>query len=254
MSSQKKTKINKLMQRWPKNTVAVYPWLKKFGIYRQLAEKYVESGWIERVGRGAFKKEGDRLNWFGGIYTLQTHLDMTVHPAGKTALQLQGKAHYLPANFKQLKVEFFGGQNEKLPVWFKDYEWEIEIRYVMTGLFGKEKKLGLSEYDTGNFEIKISSPERAILELCYDVPGQETFDELDKIMESLVTLRPSLVQELLENCSSVKSKRLFMYYAEKNEHPWVEKIDLTRVDLGKGKRSLCKNGRYNRKYKIVVPE
>ncbi len=254
MSSHNKTKINKLMQEWPKNTVAVYPWLKRHGVYRQLADRYVKSGWIERVGRGAFKKTGDEAEWTGGIYTLQTQLGLSVHPAGKTALQLQGKAHYLPANFKQAKVVLFGSRNERLPVWFSDYKWELKIRYVMTGLFGKEDKLGFSKYDAGDFEIKISSPERAILELCYDIPSQENFDELDKIIEALGTLRPGLVQELLENCNSVKSKRLFMYYAERHEHTWLKKIDLAKVDFGKGKRTLCKNGRYDNKYKIVVPE
>ena len=35
---------------------------------------------------------------------------------------------------------------------------------------------------------------------------------------------------------------------------WVKKIDLEKVNFGKGKRSLCKNGHYDSKYKIVVPK
>ena len=44
-----------------------------------------------------------------------------------------------------------------------------------------------------------------------------------------------VVQKLLEMCRFVKVKRLFMYMAEKHRHPWVEKLDLSRIDFGKGK-------------------
>ena len=42
----------------------------------------------------------------------------------------------------------------------------------------------------------------------------------------------SAVQELLENCSSVKVKRMFLYLADKFKHLWLDLIDLSNVDLG----------------------
>lgn len=254
MGRQNRSIINNLLRSWPKNTVAVYAWLDGQGVYRQLAGTYVKSRWIERVGQGAFKRAGGDLEWSGGLYALQTQLGMSVHPAGKTALQLQGNAHYLPASLKQAKIVLFGSKKEKLPAWFKNYKWGIDIRYVMTGLFEKDIALGLTTYNTGNYEIKISSPERAALEFCYDVPIRESFDELDQIMSGLITLRPRMVQELLEKCGSIKAKRLFMYLAEKHDHTWVNKLELERVDFGTGKRSLCNNGHYDSRYKIVVPK
>jgi len=254
MNRQNGSIINNLLRNWPKNTVAVYAWLEKQGVYRQLAGVYVKSEWIERIGQGAFKRVGENVDWSGGLYALQTQLNLSVHPAGKSALQLQGKAHYLPANLKQTKIVLFGAKNEKLPAWFKSYKWDVDIRYVMTGLFGKNITLGLTAYNTGNYEIKISSPERAAMEFCYDVPIRESFDELDQIMSGLITLRPRVVQELLEKCDSVKAKRLFMYLADKHNHAWVNRLNLERVDFGTGKRALCNNGRYVRKYKIVVPK
>ena len=254
MSRQKGIIINNLLKNWPKGTVVVYNWLKKQGIYRQLADLYVKSGWIERIGRGAFKRSGENIDWSGGVYALQTQLGMSVHPGGKTALEIEGSAQYLPADFKQKKIVLFGSKGEKLPSWFKGIGWEIDIRYVMSGLFGKDIFVGFKSYSFGNYEIKISSPERAALELCYDVPLQQSFDEMDQIMSGLLTLRPGMVQDLLEKCQSVKAKRLFMYIAEKHDHAWVGKIDLKRVDFGSGKRALCKNGYYDSKYKIVVPK
>lgn len=254
MSRQKRSIINSLLRNWPQDTVVVYAWLEGQGVYRQLAGTYVKSGWIERVGQGAFKRAGEDVEWSGGLYTLQTQLNMSVHPAGKTALQLQGNAHYLPANLKQSNIVLFGSKNEKLPAWFKKYKWGVNIRYVMTGLFEKYITLGLTTYNAGNYEIKISSPERAALEFCYDIPIRESFDELDQIMSGLTTLRPRVIQELLEKCGSVKAKRLFMYLAEKHNHAWVNKLNLEKVNFGTGKRALCNNGHYDSKYRIVVPE
>ena len=254
MSRQNRSIINNLLRSWPKNTVVVSSWLKGQGVYRQLAGTYVKSGWIERIGQGAFKRADENVDWSGGLYTLQSQLNMSVHPAGKTALQLQGSAHYLPANLKQTKIVLFGSKSEKLPEWFKNYKWEVSVRYVMTGLFANNARLGLTTYNFGNYEIKISSSERAAIELCYDVPIRESFDELNQIMSGLTTFRPRMVQELLEKCNSVKTKRLFMYLAEKHDHSWVKKVNLEKVDFGKGKRSLCSNGRYDSKYKIVIPK
>jgi hypothetical protein len=92
------------------------------------------------------------------------------------------------------------------------------------------------------------------MELCYDVPIHESFGELDQIMSGLTTLRPQMVQELLEKCGSVKAKRLFIYLAEKHNHAWTKKLNLERINFGIGKRSLCNNGHYDSKYKIVVPK
>lgn len=248
------SKINNLLKNWPKNTVAVYNWLDKQGVYRQLAGQYVKSGWIERMGQGAFIRSGDTVEWSGGLYTLQAQLNMSVHPAGKTALQLQGNSHYIPVNLKQTKIVLFGSKNEKLPAWFIKYKWNVDVNYTMTDIFGKEILLGLTMYNTGSYEIKISSPERAALELCYQVPIKESFEELEQIMLGLTTLRPGVVQELLEKCGSIKAKRLFMYLAGKHSHAWVNKVNLKKVDFGTGKRALFNNGHYDSKYKIVVPK
>ena len=156
VNRQNRSIINNLLRNWSKNTVAVYAFLKKQSIYRQLADTYVKSGWIERIGQGAFKRSGESVEWSGALYTLQKQLGMTVHPAGKTALQLQGNAHYLPANLKQSKIVLLGSKNEKLPAWFQNHEWGVDIRYIMTDLFGKNISLGLSIYNAGNYEIKIS--------------------------------------------------------------------------------------------------
>ena len=123
----------------------------------------------------------------------------------------------------------------------------------MTNLFGEDKTLGLTDHKMGDYSIKLSTPERAMLEVCYDAPDKESFDEAVQLMEGLTTLRPALVQELLAKCNSIKTKRLFMYFAEEQNHAWLKRLDLKKVDFGKGKRSLSQGGYYDKKYQIVVP-
>lgn len=250
MDSQNRSKINSLLMRWPKGTIATYDWLSTQDVYRQLADIYVNSGWIERVGRGAFKRSGDEVNWMGAVYAMQTQLNLTIHPAGKTALQMQGYAHYLPVG--RVVSNLFGCAGEKLPAWFKSFS--SNMRYTMTNLFGEDKSLGLTDFKAGEYSIKLSTPERAMLEVCYDVPDKESFEEAEQLMEGLTTLRPDLVQELLEQCNSVKTKRLFMYFAEEQNHAWIKRLNLSKVDFGSGKRSFFEGGEYNQKYKIVVPK
>jgi len=72
-------------------------------------------------------------------------------------------------------------------------------------------------------------------------------------MENLVSLRPDMVQSLLIMCRSVKVKRLFMYMAEKQVHSWASDLDPSKTDIGRGKRVIVPNGKYDRKYLITVP-
>ncbi|MFX8825011.1 type IV toxin-antitoxin system AbiEi family antitoxin domain-containing protein, partial [Acinetobacter baumannii] len=76
--------------------------------------------------------------------------------------------------------------------------------------------------------------------------------ECFQFMESINKVRPIVVQKLLEACTSIKVKRLFLYLAEKANHSWLQHLDLEKIDLGKGKRSIVKDGAYNSKYQITV--
>jgi Transcriptional regulator, AbiEi antitoxin, Type IV TA system len=92
-----------------------------------------------------------------------------------------------------------------------------------------------------------------MMECLYLAPEKQELMECYELIEGLNSLRPQSVQALLENCTSVKVKRLFLYMAEKTKHEWFQYLDLNKIDLGTGKRSLVKNGVYSVKYKITVP-
>ncbi|MEX2371969.1 MAG: type IV toxin-antitoxin system AbiEi family antitoxin domain-containing protein, partial [Bacteroidales bacterium] len=67
-------------------------------------------------------------------------------------------------------------------------------------------------------------------------------------------LRPKILQELLENCNSIKVIRLFLYMASKANHQWLDFVDQSRIDLGTGDRVIVKGGVYIKKYKISLPK
>ena len=73
-------------------------------------------------------------------------------------------------------------------------------------------------------------------------------------MESLTTLRPKLLQTLLERCTSQKVKRLFLYMAEKAGHYWFEELDLEKINIGTSKIQLVPDGIYSSKYMITIPK
>ena len=105
-----------------------------------------------------------------------------------------------------------------------------------------------------HWPLVLSSPERAYLELLDELPDNETFDEADKIMEGLVNLSPRRLQVLLENTRSIKVKRLFLFFAHRHQHRWLNYLQEDKIGLGAGKRKLVQNGRLDPAYQITVPE
>lgn len=89
------------------------------------------------------------------------------------------------------------------------------------------------------------------LSLC---PNQFPLTETYELMEGLTSLRPAQVQTLLEQCKSVKVKRLFLYFAGRAGHSWFKYIDTKQIDLGSGVRSLANEGTFVAKYQLVLPK
>lgn len=250
MSLQNRIKIKNLMEDWPKGQVATSAWLKSTGISSQLTQRYLQSGWIETIGVGAYQKPKEPVNWVGGLATLQSQLFLNVHLGGPTAFSVRGGAHYV--RFGKERIFLFSPLNERLPKWFTDFDWGNSIRHIKTSILLPE--LGVSTYKHENIEIKVSSPERAILECLHVSPKEFDLLECYQTLEGQLTLRPDLMQKLLVECNSVRVKRLFLYMASKAKLPVIEYLDTKKIDLGNGDRSIVKNGIYDATYKISIPK
>ena len=246
-----RSKLNELLIQWPKGTVAVQAWLHEQGISRQLADKYRSSNWITRIGPGAYTRVGDQVDVFGALFALQFLLKLPVHVGAKTALELQGYAHFIPMRHLPV-VHLYGQPGRPLPSWFRRQQWESRPRFHLVRLFPDKPELGLTKKPYESIWARMSAPERAALELVELVPKEQSFSEARLLMEGLTTLRPELLQELLEACRSIKAKRLFLFLAEEANHPWFKELDTSKLELGKGNRSIVKGGRLDRKYQITV--
>lgn len=249
MTTEITTKINQLLQSIPTGIVLQSSWLIRQGYSLDLQKYYRSSGWLQSWGHGAMVRSNENPGYDGAVYALQNQSNLSIHPGARTALSLVGRAHYLELSASQTWL--FGGVEEKLPTWFRQHTWGTEILYKSTAFL--PVNVGLVEFRFPSFTLQVSSPARAIMECLYVAPGEMDLMECYEIMENLNDLRPSLVQELLEKCTSIKVKRLFLYMAEKLNHPWLKFLDLSKVDLGKGKRSLIKGGVYISQYQITVP-
>jgi len=153
MSTGNTTKINQLLTTQPNGVVLQSFWLTEQGYSPDLQKRYRNSNWLDSIGKGAMIRAGDTVGYEGAIYALQMQTHTTIHPAGKTALSLLGKAHYLELSNKQVTV--FGGTGENLPLWFQKHDWGAAIDYHPTSFLSSD--MGLVDFDFPNFTIKISN-------------------------------------------------------------------------------------------------
>lgn len=255
MGSQKADKLNPLQRLLPAGLIADAAWLRAQGYSRQLVAKYVRAGWLETPARGAYRRPGPPLKWQHVVLSLQHLSGLAIAVGGRTALELHGFAHYLTLS-GAAEIHLYGAG--RLPGWVGQLALAEHFSFHGDTLFAAEagsRELGLTELRWGEWDraIMLSTPERAILEFLLEVPGRETFHHADMLMQGLASLSPRRLSRLLALCRNVKVKRLFLWLAERHRHAWLDRLDLAKVDLGKGKRSLVPGGRLNAKYGITVP-
>jgi hypothetical protein len=245
MSIKKFDKIKLLMQNWVAGTIQTTEMLLEQGFTHSDIQKYLGSQWLEQVGHGAYKRYADHIGWQGAIYGLRSK----AHIGGKSALQLRSMGHYI--NMGKPQIDLFSNDYTALPLWFKNNDWGADMRHLKTNLL---PDLAIDAYEVGNFTIKVSSPERAALELMQFACKIYSFDECKLLAENLSFLRPDIMQQLLESCTSIKAKRLILYFASSMKMTWYEKLDLKKIDLGQGYRKIVENGIYDETFKIMIPK
>lgn len=263
MNEQKPQKLKFLLDQVPPGFLIDSGWLKTKDIARSSTHDYVRRGWLEPVTRGVYRRpflpnisESQRTGWLLPVLSIQHLLDYDMHLGGPSALNEQGHVHYLRARGKP-PIYLYG----ELPTWLDRLDVDAVFIERSNKLFGGVS-IGIENSATKestasapqSWQLRMSMPERAILEALDELPNQESFHNLDMIFEGLVNLRPKLLNECLTKCNSVKVKRLFFVYADKHAHAWWKHIDKSRIDLGAGPRALVKGGKFHPKYEISVPE
>ena len=256
-------RLKPLLDTVPPGFVVDTPWLRAREIDPKSIHDYVARGWLERLVRGVYRRPtpqgapgGDKDFWAILLVSMQRLMNYAVHLGGETALDLAGHAHYLNLGGAR-RVRFYGD----VPSWLKRLPTPTEIVVRRRTLFGDDP-VGIEEFDIGagavvnawHWPVWASSPERAILEALDELPRHASFDNLDKVFEGLVSLRPRRLTALLTACRSVKVRRLFFVFADRHGHGWREHVDASAIDLGSGPRALVDGGRFHPAYRISLPE
>jgi hypothetical protein len=269
--------LKRLERDLPEGLLADSAWFKKNGYSRQLQNHYVTTGWLEQAARGVFRRPRGTLSWQQAVISLQTILLDDPHiVGGRTALELQGFAHYLPQ--KRKEVHLYGPH--PLPSWLNKLPLEVRfvhhnsrklfkndpITYGISSLQVNvltnartsndplQRGLTFQPWGQWDWPLTLSTPERAILEMLDELPDHESFHQIDKLMEGLSNLSPRRLQKLLVDCHSIKVRRLFFFFADRHKHAWLKQLTKNLIDLGTGNRMLVKGGKLDRTYLITVPE
>jgi hypothetical protein len=240
-------KILNLFNNYPVGIVLTTTMLFEAGYTPQLLHKYTKSGWLEHIGSGAYKRSGDKISWEGAIWSLQKE-GKGIYVSGKTALEHQGYEHFLSMGRRKIYVSY--DQHMHLPKWLKFYDFGVDFVFIRSDDIDPKY---LTNLQISNISLTSSCPEFASLEICAGLPKYYTFDTAFYIFESLLTLRADFVQEILEDSSNIKAKRLFLYFASQNSADFFNGIDQSKIDIGKGKRQIAKDGVLDPKYQITVP-
>jgi hypothetical protein len=178
---------------------------------------------------------------------------------GRTALDLQGFSHYLPASGPSI-IHLYG--TEPPPGWLAKLPLKETFQFHRAQVLFKTPatpdtlQVGTLRELPGpsDWPLVVSTPERALLEMLDELPNQESFHQVDMLVEGLRTLSPRRLQMLLANCRSIKVKRLFFWFADRHQPAWLKQIDRTAISLGTGKRMLVRGGKLDPTYLITVPE
>jgi len=242
------TKINYIRSKMLSDGVMLASWLNLMGISSSDLTEYVKRDTLNRVATGVYRYPDTTQTLYGILSSYQTQVGLNYYIGAATALEINGYNHYMTMG--KPKAVVFTTKTKHLPKWIAEQSLDMDIIELSTIAFGD---IGIETVSYNGYSLTVSSPERAIMECILLSPRYYTLMDTYYIMEMLTTLRSSLVQKLLEQCSSVKVKRLFLYMAEKSGHRWFANLNLDRITLGSGTRSLIKGGTKNVKYNIMIP-
>ena len=240
-----------LEQCLPEGQLVNRAWLLARGFSRPRVDYALRAGKMKTVAHGVYRRPGPPLKWEHVVYSLN-EMSCPVRVGGRSALMLQGLAHYLPAGGVR-RIDLYGAAN--VPAWVTDFPAPFRFGIYNRRIFGALPEMAVEPKPFGAWDWPIphSTPELALLELLAGVRGAADFYVVDKLFEAAVNLRPDLLRALLRACTQVKAKRLFLWFSDRHGHDWRQVLETNDLDLGRGKRMLIKGGAYDAAYQITVP-
>jgi hypothetical protein len=210
MGSSGQSLIKRVQTELPRGAPFDLDALARLGVSAKLAAYYAGSGWLTRVAQGVYAFPNDELTSHGAVKLLQGRV-AGLHVAAKSALALQGVRHNLAP---REPLVLWGDVRFELPSWFKS---RFPVRYAAAQIFdypdADMPARTLTTPPGVTQGLHVSVPERAVLEMLYEVGTHQSLEEARNVFEGLRNLRKELLGQLLANCTSVKTVRLFLTWA-----------------------------------------
>ena len=223
--------IKELYKTMPRGMPLNLSALQKIGISNQRAAGYAKSGWLTRIAHGIYVFPGDSLSLASALSYLSMQIE-GLHVGGFSALQKHESA----------PLVLWGDGRVNLPRWFSE---RFSVRYSHARLFDwqetdmPEQTLTHAGPTLGG--IKCSMPERALLEMLYDVGGKQTLEDAYIAFSQVNVMYPHVAGDLLQRCTSVKAKRLFLKWGRECGQLNVDTVlDQYRIPMGSNRRWITR--------------
>jgi len=256
MGEDNRPTLKLLLAKFPPGSLLPTRWLTSHGYADNRLPRYLAGGWLASAGYGVYRRPGAEPTWVDAVYALQHLLRLPLHVGGLSALDAEGFAHFLRPGPKPVMLH----GPTRPPRWAAEVAPGFPLQWRSDRLFAfpadatsQERALIDLRPEGERHTLRFASEERAILELLDESPARARVHEADAILANLARLRPNRLNALLVRCTSIKVKRLFLALAHRHAHPWVKRLDLSAIDLGRGKRSLQPGGKLDTRFQITLP-
>lgn len=267
--------LHSLLAALTSGQIVEFSWLQAQGFSRSLIHELEHQGSLEQLSARVYRRRVApeeapcAVSWEVAVTSAQSTRPGCFHVGGPTALEMLGQIQDLqPGNVRRIHLYD--------PIRASP-SWLLKVRVDATFILHKRKlfadqslgverhQLGLASErpglplpghpicEPGGHAIPLAAPERAAIEAVNAVPHSISFEQADTLFQGLTKLQPELLSALLRSCCSVRAKRLFLFYVDRHQHDWADKLDRYGIDLGHGRRLLAPRGKMDAHYQITVP-
>lgn len=249
---------NQIEEIIPEGLIVTRSWLQDtMDLGKHTLDNLVKSDYLKSIQRGIYIRGAKKsTSWQSIVFTLQNIMESDLLVGGLTALELKGYTHYIPVLGVE-RIMLYGDDN--LPRWCNEYVLKAKFyKNSQREIFANMNKEEIAKYTISisweDIEIKTACPEMAILQVLRQVPNKVSFEHAAELMQGMTSLSPRKLQVLLEACTHIGVKRLFLFLANHYKYVWFTKLKTENIYLGSGKRMLVEGGELDKDYLITVPK
>jgi hypothetical protein len=231
MTKLEKFSFKSLLAEIPKDAPVDLGWLKERGVRESYASQLARAGYLHRLGAGVYCLPGVQLAMDASLGWIQARFP-AMHVASKNALMWRGIRHNVGI---AEKLVLWSESQFRVPLWFSErfpcrnhavsiFDATVEPSYGISAALGKPNNL------------RVSEPERALLELFSEVGTFVSYEEARNLTENARNLRLNVLECLLSHCTRIKVVRLAHALADELDLPWRHLAQQHSERLGGGAR------------------